>query len=95
MDVGGNDELRSVWKNVLIIFLFWVILNHTVAFLTPRVSPSGSWLAFVGVTTLRSVDKFRSGTGDFIGKAENICPDVIQGYCHTGMDVLKDVLGVG
>ena len=94
MDVSGNDELRSVWKNILIIFLSWVIVNHAVAFVTPRVSPSGSWLAFVSVTTLRSVDRFRRASGDFIGRSENLCPDVVQGYCHSALDIFKEVLGV-
>ncbi len=94
MELSGNNELRSIWKNILFAFVIWVIANHTIAFLTPRVSPSGSWLGYAASATLRSVDGFRRATGGFIGRSAGVCPGEVEESCRGAIDVLKTLLGV-
>ena len=87
-------EARQIRKNILMIFVLWVVANHSVKFFAPRVGNSDSWLSFAAGSSLRSLDEFRRATGDVIGGAQKICPDGVAEYCRTGMGFVREVLGV-
>ena len=92
----GHLELGRIGRLLLILFVMFAVFNHTVRACALGAGDVGTGMGSFtsGDRVVNGLNDVRQGMGFALQRTAAVCPDKIEGGCHTVVALIREIIGL-